>query len=485
MHDAKQARQLFHEIEVLKRVRNLKNPNLLRFHACHEDVSSSTGLPRLSIVTDMCSGGELFDRIVAAGHYSEKNAAGLVARLVRAFQDLHSHGILHRDLKPENVLYASKAEDAEPILADFGLSRLADRPDVHGGLVGTPGYVSPEIVREKRYTPAGDVWALGVLTYILLCGYPPFYSEAGDNREVYAQILSGSYAFHADAWGAISEDARALVARMLTVDDTRRATLAEVLAHPWIAANARVEHLPATVANLKAFNARRKIKAAAQAVRMGLRECAAHHHHLREVLGGATFTPAQLEDLATEFARAAGANDGAVNRERFESVMTAVGLGDLPLGRLFTLFDTDGSGGIEYRELLVGLTHFRAQDEEALRMCFKVLDADGDGSVNMSELVQLLQTWHASKATAPSAAAASAGPIATGTPDADEAAETIRLGALEKLFARMDSNADGKLSFDEFRAGLAHEPALASFLVVPLKRMGSDRALGGRAPASS
>jgi serine/threonine protein kinase len=126
--------------------------------------------PRLTIVTQLCSGGELFDRIVKAGHYSESEAAALIDKLGRALHLLHQNRIIHRDIKPENVLYTSSSPDAEPVLADFGLARLQDRPEVHASLVGTPGYLSPEIIRDRVYTPACDVWALGVILYILLCG---------------------------------------------------------------------------------------------------------------------------------------------------------------------------------------------------------------------------------------------------------------------------------------------------------------------------
>jgi calcium/calmodulin-dependent protein kinase I len=127
-----------HEVLVLKRVNQLRNPNLLHFVAAHEDVSSTTGLPRLTFVTDLCNGGELFDRIVARGHYTEADAAQLVAKLARALQALHSSGVVHRDLKPENILYLSKDEASEPVIADFGLAKMADAPDACAGqLVGT------------------------------------------------------------------------------------------------------------------------------------------------------------------------------------------------------------------------------------------------------------------------------------------------------------------------------------------------------------
>jgi calcium-dependent protein kinase len=138
MTSVRQSRQVFQEIEILRNVQALKNDNILHFVAAHEDVSATTGLPRLTIVTSLCDGGELFDRIVSMGHYSEKQAAELIKKLACALKQLHTEaGIVHRDIKPENVLYASKAEDAEPVIADFGLSLIKGQEDLHSGLIGT------------------------------------------------------------------------------------------------------------------------------------------------------------------------------------------------------------------------------------------------------------------------------------------------------------------------------------------------------------
>jgi len=449
LRDPVQARQVFHEIRVMQRVNAIPCPNLMRFLAAHEDVALTTGLPRFTIVTELYSGGELFDRIVSRGHYSERDAAELIAKLAAAFQALHSAGILHRDLKPENVLYASAAADAEPILADFGLARLRDAPDVHSGIVGTPAYVAPEIVTEKRYTEAGDAWALGVLAYILLCGYPTFYAER--QEEMYRQIRAGVYEFHADTWSAISPAAKDLVARLLVVDDTRRLDMRGVLAHPWVASNTTTSHLPATLDNLRRFNARRKIKAAAAAVRLGSR--ISLNRELATVLSGHALSPEEVATLSSRFHTAA-AGGSAVSLAQFKAIMEGSSLATLPLEHIFAVFDTDGSGDIEYKELLCGFAALRSDPEAATRLCFRIFDANGDGAISMHELVSLLQStgvadeaWIASSPTAAATPTAAAGAAAAAAVDDSDAAaalsEESKLAALEALVERIDINKGG------------------------------------------
>lgn len=123
------------------------------------------------------------DPRVQAGHFSESDAALLVRKLCIALDALHKSNVIHRDMKPENILFSSPDAAAEPVIADFGLAKLVGKPEVHASLVGTPGYLSPEIISSRIYTPACDIWALGVILYILLCGYPPFYAE--DNKALY------------------------------------------------------------------------------------------------------------------------------------------------------------------------------------------------------------------------------------------------------------------------------------------------------------
>ncbi|MBW04796.1 Calcium/calmodulin-dependent protein kinase type 1B, partial [Eschrichtius robustus] len=148
------------------------------------------------------TGGELFDRIMERGSYTEKDASHLVGQVLGAVSYLHSLGIVHRDLKPENLLYATPFEDSKIMVSDFGLSKI-QAGNMLGTACGTPGYVAPELLEQKPYGKAVDVWALGVISYILLCGYPPFYDES--DPELFSQILRASYEFDSPFWDDISE----------------------------------------------------------------------------------------------------------------------------------------------------------------------------------------------------------------------------------------------------------------------------------------
>merc|ERR1719482_1274387 len=208
---------------------------------------------KMNLVMELVTGGELFDKIVAKGSFNEKEAATTMATLCGALKYLHAKDIVHRDLKPENILLSDKSADAVIKVADFGLARMVKNKDMMKTACGTPGYVAPEVLQNKGYSSgAVDLWSAGVILYILLCGFPPFYEE--ELPALFDQILKGRYDFPSPWWDNISEDAKDLVKRMLTVDPKKRATAKDVLSHRWICGNA-----PTTVLNtdqLKKYNAR-------------------------------------------------------------------------------------------------------------------------------------------------------------------------------------------------------------------------------------
>jgi len=184
------------------------------------------------MVLELLSGGELFDRIVAKGSFSEHEAAVCMKEVIGAIKYLHSIGVVHRDLKPENLIYASKAEDAAIKVTDFGLAKHRKESEEMNTACGTPGYVAPEVLKNLKYGPAVDMWSLGVILYILLCGFPPFYHES--TAELYKQIKKGQYDFPDPYWTNISKEAKDLVRRLLTVDPKTRFTPDQCLEHEWI-----------------------------------------------------------------------------------------------------------------------------------------------------------------------------------------------------------------------------------------------------------
>uniref|UniRef100_A0A7S3XZF5 Protein kinase domain-containing protein n=2 Tax=Heterosigma akashiwo TaxID=2829 RepID=A0A7S3XZF5_HETAK len=219
------------------------------------------------LVLELVVGGELFDRIVQKEKYTEKEARDLVALLLRTLDYLHTHDIVHRDLKPENLLLTSREDDANIKIADFGFARHISEVREMEEACGTPGYVAPEILRGLKYSGKADLWSAGVITYILLGGYPPFYDE--DQDQLFRKIRRGQYQFHAPYWDHVSEEARDLISQMLVVNHKQRQSAAELLRHPWIvAADADLagKDLAPTLTEFRKFNARRKLRAAMETV---------------------------------------------------------------------------------------------------------------------------------------------------------------------------------------------------------------------------
>ncbi|CAC5402158.1 CAMK2 [Mytilus coruscus] len=238
--------------------RLLKHPNIVRLHDSIQDEGCHY------LVFDLVTGGELFEDIVAREFYSEADASHCMQQILESVNYCHEHGIVHRDLKPENLLLASKAKGAAVKLADFGLAiEVQGDQQAWFGFAGTPGYLSPEVLRKDPYGKPVDIWACGVILYILLVGYPPFWDE--DQHRLYAQIKAGAYDYPSPEWDTVTPEAKNLINSMLTVNPAKRITALEALRHPWICQRERVAsvvHRQETVDCLKKFNARRKLKGA-------------------------------------------------------------------------------------------------------------------------------------------------------------------------------------------------------------------------------
>uniref|UniRef100_A0A5F9C9R3 Calcium/calmodulin-dependent protein kinase type 1G n=1 Tax=Oryctolagus cuniculus TaxID=9986 RepID=A0A5F9C9R3_RABIT len=216
---------LENEIAVLKKI---KHENIVTL----EDIYEST--THYYLVMQLVSGGELFDRILERGVYTEKDASLVIQQVLSAVKYLHENGIVHRDLKPENLLYLTPEENSKIMITDFGLSKM-EQNGVMSTACGTPGYVAPEVLAQKPYSKAVDCWSIGVITYILLCGYPPFYEET--ESKLFEKIKEGSYEFESPFWDDISESAKDFICHLLEKDPNERYTCEKALRHPWIDGN--------------------------------------------------------------------------------------------------------------------------------------------------------------------------------------------------------------------------------------------------------
>ncbi|RAK99872.1 serine/threonine-protein kinase [Aspergillus ibericus CBS 121593] len=255
------------EIAVLKKV-SMGHQNILTLVDYFETMNN------LYLVTDLALGGELFDRICRKGSYYESDAADLIRAILSAVAYLHDHGIVHRDLKPENLLFRTPEDNADLLIADFGLSRIMDEEQFHvlTTTCGTPGYMAPEIFKKSGHGKPVDIWAIGVITYFLLCGYTPFDRES--NLEEMQAILAADYSFTPiEYWRGVSPDARDFIKRCLTIDPNARMTAHEALQHAWVnppydtsadKLGSGADLLPTVKKN---FNARRTLHKAIDTVR--------------------------------------------------------------------------------------------------------------------------------------------------------------------------------------------------------------------------
>lgn len=258
------------EVEILK---DLKHRNIVQCFDFFEEEKF------YYVILEFMAGGELFDRIVQKSFYNEKEARDVVQIILQSIAFCHDRNIVHRDLKPENLLLPNLDNDNELKLADFGFAIKTGDNNLQTQC-GTPGYVAPEILSNRPYGPPVDMWSIGVITYILLGGYPPFHDE--NQATLFKKIKQGKFEFHPSVWDAVSDDAKDLISKLLTVDPTKRLTAHQALKHKWINTSADIlanKNLEAGLAEFKKFHAKRKLKAAVKTVMFA--------NKMQKMLGGA------------------------------------------------------------------------------------------------------------------------------------------------------------------------------------------------------
>lgn len=237
------------EIEILSQV---SHPNIVQTIEIYEEQT------HIHIIMELIEGGELFDKIVEKDHYSEKEASDTIRPIIDAIKYCHEMGIVHRDLKPENLLYTSSGPGGIIKISDFGLARFFDE-DLMTTACGTPGYVAPEILEGRGYGFEVDFWSLGVIIYIMLCGFPPFYEES--NEQLFEMIKRGEYDFPSPAWDSISEMAKDLIRNCLKINPAERFGADQILAHEWIAGEETPRrNMPQVTEKIREFNSRRKFR---------------------------------------------------------------------------------------------------------------------------------------------------------------------------------------------------------------------------------
>ncbi|CAL9086450.1 unnamed protein product [Musa acuminata var. zebrina] len=356
---------VWREIQIMHHLS--EHPNVVRIKGTYEDALF------VHLVMELCAGGELFDRIIQKGHYSERKAAQLIKTIVGVVEACHSLGVMHRDLKPENFLFASAGEDAALKATDFGLSVFYKPGDIFSDVVGSPYYVAPEVLH-KLYGPEADVWSAGVILYILLSGVPPFWAET--EAGIFRQILKGHLDFESEPWPGISDSAKDLIRNMLNRDPRKRFTAHQVLCHPWIVDDKVAPDRPldsAVLSRLKQFSVMNKLK------KMALRVIA--ESLSEEEIGG-------LKEL---FNMIDTDKSGTITFDELKDGLKRVGseMMESEIQALMDAADIDKSGTIDYGEFLAATVHInKLEREENLISAFSYFDKDGSGYITIDELSQ-------------------------------------------------------------------------------------------------
>ncbi|MBA0631316.1 hypothetical protein Godav_000199 [Gossypium davidsonii] len=377
------------------------HPNVISIKGAYEDAMA------VHVVMELCAGGELFDRIIQRGHYTERKAAALTRTIVGVVESCHSLGVMHRDLKPENFLFVNQQEDSLLKTIDFGLSMFFKPGETFKDVVGSPYYVAPEVLR-KHYGPEADVWSAGVILYILLSGVPPFWAESEEG--IFDQVLHGDLDFESDPWPNISESAKDLVRRMLIRDPKKRLTAHAVLCHPWIQVDGVAPNKPldfAVLSRLKQFSAMNKLK------KMVLRVIA-------EIL-----SEEEIAGLKEMFKMIDTDNSGQITFEELKAGLKRVGanLKESEIYDLMQAADVDNSGTIDYGEFVAATLHLnKIEREDHLFAAFSYFDKDGSGYITPDELQQACEEF---------------------------GIEDVRL---EEMIHEVDQDNDGRIDYNEFVA---------------------------------
>ncbi|KAJ9693822.1 hypothetical protein PVL29_009674 [Vitis rotundifolia] len=348
------------------------HPNVISIVGAFEDAVA------VHVVMELCVGGELFDRIIQRGHYTERKAADLARVIVGVVEACHSLGVMHRDLKPENFLFINQDEDSPLKTIDFGLSMFFRPGEIFTEVVGSPYYVAPEVLR-KHYGPECDVWSAGVIIYILLSGVPPFWDET--EQGIFEQVLKGDLDFVSEPWPSISDSAKDLVRKMLVRDPKKRLTAHEVLCHPWVQVNGVAPDKPldsAVLTRLKQFSAMNKLK------KIAIRVIAE------------SLSEEEIAGLKEMFKMIDVDNSGNITLEELKTGLERVGadLKDSEIIRLMQAADIDNSGTIDYGEFVAAMLHLnKIEKEDHLYAAFSYFDKDGSGYITQDELQQACEQF--------------------------------------------------------------------------------------------
>jgi len=409
------------EVAILKRLNG--HENIVSLHGVHEDGD------HIHIVMEECKGGELFDKIIAKGHYAEKDAADLVKQMLQVVAECHLNGVIHRDLKPENFLFTDAKDSSKIKAIDFGLSDFFRPGTKFTDVVGSAYYVAPEVLKRK-YGPLADVWSIGVIMYILLSGQPPFWGPTENG--IFNEILRHKLDLGKKPWPQISASAKDIMLKMLTFDPRARITAAQALSHPWVRGD-KASDVPLDVSvinSMKEFSTYSRIK------KIAIRKLAQ------------TFSEDEVRDLKDQFRQIDKDQSGTItHQELIESVRhmktNSDGVQVIPdkdVQNILQGIDSDGNGEIDISEFVVAglqLNQLQRRDKRAwnerTRQAFDKLDKNKDGFIDVNELKDELQ----------------GDPLKDSQSSADSASD-LHLEDVEEILREADKDGNGMIDYQEF-----------------------------------
>ncbi|KAF8011158.1 hypothetical protein BT93_J1701 [Corymbia citriodora subsp. variegata] len=391
------------EVKILQALTG--HENVVQFYNAFEDDSY------VYIVMELCEGGELLDRILSKkdSRYTEKDAAVVVRQMLKVAAECHLHGLVHRDMKPENFLFKSKKVDSSLKATDFGLSDFIKPGKRFPDIVGSAYYVAPEVLK-RRSGPESDVWSIGVITYILLCGRRPFWDKTEDG--IFKEVLKSKPDFRRKPWPSISNSAKDFVKKLLVKDPRARLTAAQALSHPWVREGGSASEIPIDISvlhNMRQFVKYNRFKQFA----------------LRALAG--TLDEEELADLKDQFDAIDVDKNGSISLEEMRQALAK----DLPwklketrVLEILQAIDSNTDGLVDFHEFVAATIHVHQLEEHdsekwllRSQTAFEKFDLDGDGYITPEELRM----------------------------------HTGLKGSIDPLLEEADIDKDGRISLSEFR----------------------------------
>ena len=401
------------EINILK---DLDHPNILKVYEFYSSEKY------IYIINELCTGGELFDKIVDVKYFSESVACNIMRQLLSAVAYCHEKGVIHRDLKPENILIESSEEKDKEFfhikVIDFGTCEILKKKKLTEQ-IGTSFYIAPEVLK-NGYNEKCDLWSCGVILYILLCGSPPFYGK--NEKEIFKKILDGNFSFRHKIWNKISTEGKNLVLKLLQVNPMKRLSAQEALEDVWFKKNLNINTLEKEknshgykifLKNITEFCAEQKLQQATLAFLV-------HNFAPKE----------ELYELKKIFFAFDKNGDGKLSKEEFVTGLTnnnnnlnTILKGDSSIEGLLKNIDSDNNGYIGFEEFLIAsINKEKILTEKNLKLAFDVFDRDKSGKISQNELKYILGEYNVN------------------------AKEHL----WQKMIQQIDLNQDGQISYEEF-----------------------------------